>query len=148
MKSSCSSVCPDSEFKTSKIWVKGLKTRSSYWHSGADVLFDAGFHHVQNQVWLGTWKNETRGAQSSSIEQLWSVCVRVRVCVCVCVCVCVRERERERDWCWSTCWLLAINNLVLEILIQKQSANHFSTAEREHEVWKVINECAFVAGFV
>ncbi len=130
MKSSCSSVCPDSE-----LFVLDQNSRLPKSGSGAwkpDIL--VGTLEPRSSLMLVStmcrircdWSDWVHGKikpeehsphQQSSFE----------VCVCACVYM------RERDWCWSTCWLLAINNLaVLEILSRFYPVHITSALQREN----------------
>lgn len=88
---------------------QNLKTRPSCWHSWVKVLFlfDAGVIEV-----IGCMEKLNQKS----------------TCVCVCM------TERERDWCWSTCWLLAINSFaVLEILSKSRAAAKCTSLQNYRE---------------
>lgn len=131
MKSSCSYVCPDSE-----LFVLDQNSRLPKSGSGAwkpDIL--VGTLESRSSLMLVStmcrircdWSDWVHGKikpeehsphQQSSFE----------VCVCACASM------RERDWYWSTCWLLAVNNLaVLEILSRSKTAAKFTSLQHCRE---------------
>lgn len=148
MKSSCSSVCPDSELFALDQNSRLPKSGSGAWKP--DLL--VGTLEPRSSLMLVStmcrircdWSDWVHGKikpeeHSPHQQSSFEVCVRV----------CIWEREIDVEapadfWPLTTllCWRFYPEAK------QQLSAYHFSTAEREQEVWKVMNECAFVAGFV